>query len=103
MIMNARITAVMAAEEVKKSHGLRYLKERRICRGLSLRQTAELVGVTPATYAYWERAKGYPSSYYMPLVAEVLRCSIEELYLPVSVENVFHLPEITICDSQEGK
>ena len=93
MIMSAKVTAVMAAEEVRAHPGLTYLKERRIAMGYSIREMAKMIGTTHATYAYWERGGSWPSSYWLPLLAEAMRCSIEELFLPISVENVFHLPD----------
>lgn len=93
MLMSAKVTAVMAAEEVRAHEGLRHLKERRTQLWYSTRDMAKLIGTTHATYAYWERGGSWPSSRWLPLLAEAMRCSIEELFLPVSVEKVFHLPE----------
>ena len=41
---------------------------------------AELLGVTQGCVAMWETGKAFPNSEKLPRLAEVLGCSIGELY-----------------------
>ena len=58
MIMSAKVTAVMAAEEVRAHPGLTYLKERRIALGYSIREMAKMIGTTHGAltgFLCWQR------------------------------------------------
>lgn len=50
--------------------------------GLSIRDAAKLIGVHEGTYRNWQSGRNWPSSLYLPQMAKVFGCSIEELFYP---------------------
>lgn len=65
---------------------IRELRERR---GLVRVQVADALGVTQAAVYKWESGRASPSADKLPALAEVLNCTIDELYdceLPPSTE-----------------
>ena len=56
------------------------LKSRRVNAELSMRGLALLVGVTSGAVAAWETGRSMPSADKLPVLAEVLGCSMEELF-----------------------
>lgn len=48
--------------------------------GLTQVALAEAIGVTQACVAMWENGKALPNSDKLPKLAEVLGCTIDELY-----------------------
>lgn len=60
-------------------HRLAGLRSRRTARGLSVAAAAAAVGVTRVSWWTWE-ADVMPSASYLPAIADVLGCAIEELY-----------------------
>ena len=56
------------------------IRELREQRGLIRAQVAEALGVTEMAVYKWETGKGYPSADKLPLLAEVLHCTIDALY-----------------------
>ena len=56
------------------------IKELRVDKGLTQVELAELLGVTQGCVAMWETGKAFPNSEKLPRLAEVLDCSIGELY-----------------------
>lgn len=81
---DGRILAITAAAVVSRdmSAGLAGLQACRHRTGLTQRQAAAAIGCPHATYRNWESGTNWPSSLWMPLIAEAFRCSIEDLYLP---------------------
>ena len=81
---DGRILAIEAAAVVNSDRGagLAGLQACRNRTGLTQRQAAAAIGCPHATYRNWELGTNWPSSLWMPLIAEAFRCSIEELYLP---------------------
>ena len=81
---DGRILAIEAAAVVNSDRGagLSGLQACRNRTGLTQRQAAAAIGCPHATYRNWELGTNWPSSLWMPLIAEAFRCSIEELYLP---------------------
>ena len=81
---DGRILAIAAAAVVSNnmSAGLAGLQACRNRTGLTQRQAAQAIGCPHGTYRNWELGANWPSSLWMPLIAETFRGSIEELYLP---------------------
>ncbi len=56
------------------------IKELRVNKKLTQEELAEAIGVTQACVAMWETGKALPNSDKLPKLAEVLGCSIDDLY-----------------------
>lgn len=56
------------------------IKNRREALGLSVAEAAAALGVTRQSWNNWETGRCPPSSYYLPAMAELLKCRIEDLY-----------------------
>ena len=61
----------------KKMEGL---SPRRKAAGLTQAQVAEALGVERATVGMWETGTSWPSARVLPALADLLCCSIDELY-----------------------
>lgn len=61
----------------KKLEGL---APRRKAAGMTQAQLAEQIGVERAALAMWEIGASWPSAWILPALADVLVCSIDELY-----------------------
>lgn len=48
--------------------------------GISQAALAQMIGVTSSTVAKWETAEVYPRAQLLPKIAEILKCSIDELF-----------------------
>ena len=59
------------------------IRARRRALGLKAAGLADALGVTRAAWSYWESGATMPSSGYLPALAELLQCSIEDLYKDV--------------------
>lgn len=64
----------------QKMHKLENLEARRKKRGLTQPEMAQSLGCSLATYREWEQGRHWPSAFWLPQIAALLRCSIEELY-----------------------
>lgn len=81
-IRRARTDAIISADEIRTGK-ITYLRGLQACRnrtGLTQRQAAAAIGCPHATYRNWEGGANWPSSIWLPLIAEAFRCSIIELY-----------------------
>ena len=67
------------------------IRTRRRSLGLQAAPLAETLGVTRSAWSQWEAGATMPSSAYLPALAELLQCTIEELY---------RNPEETDCHGQ---
>lgn len=56
------------------------LKKIREGRGLRQEEVARAVGVSRSTVAMWETSNGYPRGETLVLLADLLCCTIDELY-----------------------
>ena len=56
------------------------IRTRRRSLGLQAAPLAETLGVTRSAWSQWEAGATMPSAAYLPALAELLQCSIEELY-----------------------
>lgn len=63
--------------EVSTTRGLR---RRRVSAGLSQNELAARVGVSYQAVGKWERGDGYPAAALLPLLANALSCTIDDLY-----------------------
>lgn len=57
--------------------GLKYYRRRA---GLTQEQLADSLGVTRGSVGMWEIGKCWPSAALLPKIADLLLCSIDELY-----------------------
>ena len=64
----------------RKMTMLENLAARREKRGLTQEEVAFAIGCCTTTYRAWEKGRQWPSAYWMPQLAALLHCSIEELY-----------------------
>ena len=60
--------------------GLVGLSQLRMRAKLTQAELARRMGVSRAVVNNWEQFKNWPSSEYLPKIAEVLGCSVEDLY-----------------------
>ncbi len=60
--------------------GLLGLAQRRKDAGYTQAQIAEAIGVERSTYANWECGYFWPNAAYLPMIADLLCCSIDDLY-----------------------
>ena len=56
------------------------IRARRRALGLKAAGLADTLGVTRSAWSQWENGLNMPSSAYLPALAELLQCSIEDLY-----------------------
>lgn len=56
------------------------IRELREARGLTMTQLAAAMGVTLVAVSKWELGQAMPSADKLPRLAEVLGCTIDELY-----------------------
>ena len=54
---------------------------------MSTNELARRTGITKDSLRAWERDRYWPSSHQLPILANALRCSIEELYLGPAEED----------------
>lgn len=59
------------------------IKELRLERGLNQTELGANMGVGQSTVSEWERETALPRTRQLPLLAQVLGCSIDALFLPV--------------------
>lgn len=62
--------------------GLQGLAPRRKNAGYTQGQIAEALGVERQTYGNWECGYIWPNAAYLPKIADLLCCSIDDLYKP---------------------
>ena len=60
--------------------GLQGLPARRKAAGFTQEAFAEALGVTRSALAAWETGRAWPSAAILPQIADLLLCSIDELY-----------------------
>lgn len=59
------------------------IKELRLERGLDQTELGANMGVGQSTVSEWERETALPRTRQLPLLAQVLGCSIDALFLPI--------------------
>lgn len=59
------------------------IKEMREAAGLQQEQVAEHMGVFQSVVSNWETETALPKARELPLLAQVLGCSISELFVPL--------------------
>ena len=74
------------------------LKKRRLINGLSQKQLAEYLNISPQSISKWEKAEALPSIDYLPKIAEFLNCDINALFAPVE-NNSFSFAILYECIS----
>lgn len=68
---------------MKMINGLQGLKDYRQRAGLTQQQLADALGVERATVTMWETGRNWPSASLLPKMADLLLCSIDDLYHPI--------------------
>ena len=66
---------------MKTTPKLEGLRPRRIAQGLTQQQLADVLELNRSTVAVWETGQGLPSAALLPRLAELLHCSIDELFV----------------------
>ncbi len=56
------------------------IRARRQAQGLKQAEAARLIGVSRVAYANWEAGRASPAVRFLPVIADVLGCTIEQLY-----------------------
>lgn len=56
------------------------IKAKRLGKGLSQKELAEKVGVGQSTVSMWESGSNLPETRILPTLAQVLGCTIDELF-----------------------
>ena len=74
-------------------YGLVGLAPRRKLVGFTQAQLAEAMGIERARLAMWENGYAWPSAAFLPTMADLLCCTIDELY---------HVPEESDNEQTEG-
>ena len=59
------------------------LKNRRLSCGLSQKQVADHLSITPQSVSKWENGDALPSIDYLPKLAECLNCDINAFFVPI--------------------
>ena len=60
-----------------------HLKKRRLMCGLSQKQIADFLNITPQSVSKWENGDALPSIEYLPKLAECLECDINSFFAPI--------------------
>ena len=64
------------------------LKKRRLKSGLSQKQIADYLNITPQSVSKWENGDALPSIDYLPKLAECLNCDINTFFAPIQEEAI---------------
>lgn len=63
------------------------LKKRRLAAGLSQKDLAERLGIVQSAISAWESGEKMPRASQLPALANVLGCTIDDLYIEEDVLN----------------
>jgi transcriptional regulator with XRE-family HTH domain len=55
------------------------IKERRKVAGLTQQQVADFLGISDAAVVQWEKGKTFPKTEFLPKLAKLFGCTIDEL------------------------
>ena len=58
-----------------------FLMKERQQRDMTQRKVANLISVSQSSYNSWESDINYPNSKYLPVIAQVFNCKIEQLVM----------------------
>lgn len=70
----------VAPLHIKKVIIWQKIKEFRCKNSLTQKQVADLLGVSPQSVSKWERQESYPDITFLPLLAAVLECRIDDFF-----------------------
>lgn len=82
--------AAMVIESRRRSGQLEGLDGLRACQkrlNITTNELSRRTGITKESIRAWRCGLYYPSAHYLPILANALRCSIEELYLGPAEED----------------
>lgn len=77
----AKVRLIVVRLAANPPTGMTTIRQRRLQRGITLKEFAARVDVPTATVANWEHGRNWPSAYLLPNIAQALHCTIEDLYL----------------------
>lgn len=69
---------IFSTQSVNKTIG-QIIFEKRKAKGLTQNKLAEKIDVCAGTLASWEHGDAYPSALYLPSLADVFDCTIDEI------------------------
>lgn len=64
------------------------LKKQRLKCGLSQKQIADYLNITPQSVSKWENGDALPSIDYLPKLAECLNCDINDFFAPIQEKSI---------------
>ena len=64
------------------------LKKRRLSCGVSQKQIADYLNITPQSVSKWENGDALPSIDYLPKLAECLNCDINAFFVPIQEKTI---------------
>ena len=64
------------------------LKAKRLLCGLSQKQVADFLNITPQSVSKWEKGDAQPSIDYLPKLAECLKCDINDFFVKTECEAI---------------
>lgn len=76
-----------------KNKSLAGLRDYRQRAGMTQGELAALCNVSRASVNNWETGRGWPSAAILPMLADVLLCSIDDLYDHITGEEACPCPE----------
>lgn len=87
------------------------LRNIRFKQGLSQKQVADYLMVSPQSVSKWERGEMLPSIDYLPKLAEILKCDVNAFFEPTEkhtydiemLKNYFSFMTEYICDESKGE
>lgn len=59
---------------------MKQIQKRRMAIGMTQAELAHKLGVNPSSVAKWETEKAYPRADLLPKIAQLLGCTIDDLY-----------------------
>ena len=88
--VNGATAAAMVIESRRRNGQLDGLDGLRACQkrlNITTNELSRRTGITKESLRAWRCGLYYPSAHYLPILANALRCSIEELYLGPAEED----------------
>ena len=86
------------------------LRNIRLKQGLSQKQVADYLMVSPQSVSKWERGEVLPSIYYLPKLAEIFKCDVNAFFAPTKkhiydiemLKKYFSFMAAYVCDESKS-